>query len=190
MKKLTYILFSVLIISITACGTTEFYPKPVGHNHIDLPEHKYQVTDAKYPYSFEYSSYATLVDDTLGFHDDYWIKIHYPDLNFSINFTYYPIKDNLKTLMNDAYKLANQHDVKAYSIEPESMINKDGNPVTCFKLEGEVASTYQFFTHDSTNHFLRGALYYPDATKNDSLQPVSDYVIQDIKHLLHTLKWK
>ena len=57
-------------------------------------------------------------------------------------------------------------------------------------MEGDVPSTFQFFTHDSTSHFFRGVLYFPTATKNDSLAPVSEYVIEDMKHLLNTLKWK
>lgn len=185
--KFIIVVFSFFMI---ACSSSDYYPKPQGFNHIELPEHKYQTTAEKYPYSFEYSQYADLTDDVTGFHKDYWIKLNYPKFNFNINFTYYPIDSNLNTLINDAYRLANNHDVKAYAIEPETFINNDGNTVTYIRLEGDVPSTFQFFTHDSTSHFLRGALYYPNAKKNDSLAPVSEYIVDDIKHLLNTLKWK
>lgn len=186
LTKLTFLIFSFLIV---ACSSTDYYPKPTGYNHIELPEHEYQTTDPKYPYSFEYSKNAKLTDDTSGFHKDYWLEITYPTLNFNVHLTYYPVDSNLNTLINDSYRLANNHDVKAYSIESEAFVNKSGNNVTYFQLEGDVPTTFQFFTHDSTSHFLRGAMYYPKATKNDSLTPVSEYVIEDIKHLLNTLSW-
>ena len=59
-----------------------------------------------------------------------------------------------------------------------------------FRLEGEVSSQYQFYTHDTTNNFLRGALYFETATKNDSLKPIIEYVKEDINHLVNTLEWK
>ena len=59
-----------------------------------------------------------------------------------------------------------------------------------FKLEGEVFSQYQFYTHDTITNFLRGALYFETATKNDSLKPIIEYVKDDINHLVNTLEWK
>lgn len=184
--------FSILILSflLFACSSVDYYPKPIGYNHIELPKHEYQQTAEKYPYSFEYAKIAKLIDDTTGFHKDYWIEIQYPTLNFNVHLTYYPIEKNLNSLIDDSYRLANNHDVKAYSIESEAFVNKSGNNVTYFQLQGDVPTTFQFFTHDSTSHFLRGAMYYPKATKNDSLAPVSEFVIEDIKHLLNTLSWK
>jgi gliding motility-associated lipoprotein GldD len=43
---------------------------------------------------------------------------------------------------------------------------------------------------DSTKHFLRGAVYFNTATKNDSLAPVIRYLKQDAIHLIQTLRWK
>jgi len=56
-------------------------------------------------------------------------------------------------------------------------------------LEGEVPSQFQFHVSDSTQHFMRGALYFKTATQNDSLAPVIDYLKRDIIHLLSTLRW-
>jgi gliding motility-associated lipoprotein GldD len=57
-------------------------------------------------------------------------------------------------------------------------------------LSGEVPSQFQFYITDSTRHFLRGALYFPTATKNDSLAPIINYIKQDMIHLLNTTRWK
>jgi gliding motility-associated lipoprotein GldD len=58
-----------------------------------------------------------------------------------------------------------------------------------FELEGEVPSQFQFYVTDSTKHFLRGALYFRTATKNDSLKPIIDFIKKDVIHLLNTVKW-
>jgi gliding motility-associated lipoprotein GldD len=57
------------------------------------------------------------------------------------------------------------------------------------ELTGEVPSHFQFFVTDSTQHFLRGALYFP-SVQEDSLSPVIEYVKKDIIHMLNTLEWK
>jgi len=59
-----------------------------------------------------------------------------------------------------------------------------------FSVGGDVATSYQFYLTDSTKNFLRGALYF-DATPNaDSLGIVNDFLLQDMKHLINTFKWR
>ena len=69
------------------------------------------------------------------------------------------------------------------------METKTGKVAVLAKLSGEVPSQYQFFSTDSINHFLRGALYFNTATQNDSLAPVIEFMRVDIMHLLNSLKW-
>jgi gliding motility-associated lipoprotein GldD len=59
-----------------------------------------------------------------------------------------------------------------------------------FLLKGEVPSQVQFLVTDSTDHFLRGALYFKMADKNDSLAPVIQFIQQDIVHMVQTTRWK
>ena len=96
----------------------------------------------------------------------------------------------LKGYYGDAYKLTYQHNVKAYAIEEKILELPNGNYASVTDLEGEVPSQFQFHVSDSTDHFLRGALYFKTATKNDSLQPVIDYIKTDIIHMLQSLEWK
>ena len=58
------------------------------------------------------------------------------------------------------------------------------------ELDGEVATSFQFYTTDSTKHFLRGAVYVKTATANDSLAPIIKFLKQDAIHLIQTLEWK
>ena len=48
---------------------------------------------------------------------------------------------------------------------------------------------FQFHITDSSSHFLRGALYFNIATKNDSLAPIINFVKIDMIHLINTLEW-
>ncbi|MEL7006811.1 MAG: hypothetical protein AAFN93_29405 [Bacteroidota bacterium] len=79
--------------------------------------------------------------------------------------------------------------MKAYAIEEKILVLKSGNVASVTELEGEVPSQFQFHITDSTNHFLRGALYFKTASKNDSLAPAIEYIKADIVHMLNTLAW-
>ncbi|MEO0628777.1 MAG: hypothetical protein AAFY91_17410, partial [Bacteroidota bacterium] len=59
-----------------------------------------------------------------------------------------------------------------------------------FDIEGEAASPFQFFVTDSTNHFVRGALYFNTQARPDSLAPVVAYVKEDIYKMLETFEWQ
>jgi hypothetical protein len=45
------------------------------------------------------------------------------------------------------------------------MKTKSGKTAKLIELEGEVPTYVQFYTTDSTKHYLRGALYFNTATK-------------------------
>ncbi len=183
----------VWIMLVASCGKADFLPKPKGFNRIDLPVHEYQALPDSFPYSFEYSSHAKIKRDSSWIAERYWIHLHYPLMDADVQLTYKPIRDLDSLLMgyySDAYKLTSQHNIKAYSIDEVIIELPNGNYASVSELEGEVPSQYQFHVSDSSKHFLRGALYFKTATKNDSLRPVIDYLKEDIHHLLKTLEWE
>lgn len=171
-----------------------YVPKPLARNHIELPEHTYTKTsDSNAPYSFEYSDQALLLDDTVGIHEAHWKKLIYKEFGSEVDITYKAInnsKERLDSLIRDSYKLVDEHNVKAQGIDYKNITLSNGYPATLFTIRGEVPTTFQFFTHDSTNHFLRCSLYFRTALRNDSLKPVIDYCIDDMYHLMNTLKWQ
>ncbi|MEO9482846.1 MAG: gliding motility lipoprotein GldD [Ekhidna sp.] len=173
-----------------ACGG-DYLPKPKGFNRIDLPVVAYQVLPDTFPYSFEYSKNAQLLRDSSWISERYWINLYYPEMKAAIQITYKPVTDSIvREYLSDSYKLTSQHNVKAYAIE-ESIIELPNGLFASFtELEGEVPTQAQFHVSDSTDHFLRGALYFRTATKNDSLSPVINYLKNDILHLLTTLEWR
>ena len=192
-KKIVPIL---LIISIlVSCGISNetYFPKPKGFNRIDLPVRAYKQLEESHPYTFEVSKAAIVQPDTFGKAEPHWIILYYPEIDGRIQLTYKPLGGNLNKLqahINDAFKLASKHQVKAVSQEEQLIELKNGKKAVVIQLEGEVPSHYQFYTTDTSKHFLRGAVYLETATENDSLRPVIEYLKGESRHLLETLRWK
>jgi len=186
-------LISWLLLVIFVGCRPELNPKPKGYNRIELPEHGYLVLPDSFPYSFEYSEHAEILPDSSWLAEDYWIDLYYPKLDASITISYkqvYHSQDTLNGLLKAAYRLTAKHQIKASSIEEIIIKTPFGKTAVVSELEGEVPSQFQFFITDSSEHFLRGALYFNTATKNDSLAPSIEFVKVDILHMLNTLVWK
>jgi len=96
----------------------------------------------------------------------------------------------LKSCLEDAYKLTTKHQIRAYAIEEDIVETSQGITATVVTLSGQVPTPFQFYTTDSVNHFLRGALYFHTALENDSLAPIIDFIKEDIMHMLYTLQWR
>ncbi len=92
--------------------------------------------------------------------------------------------------MEDSRTLAYKHSQKADAIQEQVFMNPSKNVYgLIYKIEGNAASPMQFFLTDSTNHFLRGALYIRDIPNIDSLKPVIDFLETDIVRLIETTTW-
>lgn len=168
-------------------------PKQRGYHRIDLPDHHYVPISDKYPYQFEVSTSARVADDTTNLAEPYWIDIEYPEFDADVQITYKALNHDmqrLNSLVEDARKLTAKHQVKASGIEEYNTRTAQGHMVYMFELQGQVPTQFQFFTTDSANHFMRGALYFKTASKNDSLEPVIKYITKDMLHLVQTLHWK
>ena len=190
MRNLIYIL--ILTIFISSCDDV-YNPKQIGYHKIDLPKPEYKKLDLDLPYSFEHSIYSVSRPHKKSkFSNINWIDVYYPNFDASIELTYKKVTDDKKEfnkMLNDARKLTNKHNIKAYAIDETVIKTPMGLRASVFELEGDVPSQFQFYVTDSTNHFFRGALYFKTAVKNDSLQPIIDYVSVDIVHMLNTLNW-
>lgn len=189
--KISILLSISFSIFLFSCGTSDFVPKPRGYNFIQLPEVAYQKLEVdSLRYSFEYSKSAVVksFENT----KDKQVVV-YPTLGAKIWLTYFPIKnsvDTLDQLIYTTYKLLQKNNVRADAIGNDTIRTESGKTATIFYLEGEVPTQYQFYYHDSTTNFLRGALYFETAQKNDSLAPVIEFVKEDINHLINTLEWR
>lgn len=185
-------LFIIPLLIFGTCGQkSQTTPRPRGYFRIDMPEKNYQPLDINCSYTFEYPSYSKIVRDPGGEGNKCWINIHYPQFNGDIHISYKHIQNNLKTYVEDARNLAYKHTIKAEAIQEERYTDNQRNVYGIFyNLKGNVASPAQFFITDSTEHFLRGSLYFRTEPNQDSLAPVIQFVKKDMRHLIETLKWK
>ena len=191
MQKTCFFILSFLCLCLMSCRP-EYLPKPRGYHRIILPPASYQPLPDSFPYFFEYSKHAKILDDTSWIAERYWISIHYPEMKASIQITYKPIDNDtvLYEYLSDSYLLTSKHNIKAYSIEEKILKLKEDKYASFTELYGEVPTQIQFHISDSNQHFLRGALYFNTSTKNDSLAPVINYLKNDIIYLLNSLSWK
>ena len=193
MPRLADILLLIFFVLLFFSCSNDYTPKSQGYNRIILPDHTYQQLPDTFPFDFEYSTHAKLLGDSSWLAEKYWLDLYYPELGASITISYKDVfnsVDTLNGLLNDAYKLTAKHQIKAYAIDESILSTPSGHTAVVAEIRGQVPSQFQFFTTDSTKHFLRGALYFNTATKNDSLAPSIEFVKIDIVHMLNSLHWK
>ena len=193
MRRLTNSLIAlILLVLATSCGDKNPQPKPRGYFRIDLPEKQYVTLDTMRYYSFEYPTYATITPDYHSLNEKDWVNVEFSRFKGTIHISYKPVNDNLPVYLEDAHLMITKHISKATGIRDSVIINKERDVYgLVYFLEGEgVASTLQFYLTDSTEHFLRGSLYFNVIPNNDSLQPVIDFITEDVRHLITTLEWK
>ena len=193
MRKPTNSLTILLILVIaTACGDNKPQPKPRGYFRIDMPEKQYVSLDTMRHYTFEYPDYATITPDFYSLNEKDWANVVFPSFKGTVHISYKNVNDNLSEYVEDAYRMIIKHISKATGIRDSVVINNDKKVYgLVYLLDGEgVASPLQFYLTDSTEHFLRGSLYFNTYPNNDSLQPVIDFINADVRHLINTLEWK
>lgn len=191
---MVYLLLGTGVLYISC--NEPYLPKKNGYQQYAFPVKSYRLFDSSSsPYTFEYPTYA-IIDNKVNYggfdqKSDASINILFPDFNAILYVSHKQIKRNqLDTLINDAYKFANNHSNKASYIEDSIFTTPKGVYGAFFHIGGEVATTYQFFLTDSTRHFFRGALYFNATPNEDSLAPMNAFLLQDVKHLVNTFRWK
>ncbi len=188
---LHFLIVIMTIIVVYSCGS-DYYPKPRGHFRIDLPEKAYTRFDTTFPYAFEYPVYARIVTGGPSGPENYWINIDFPRFRGKVHLSYKPVSGNLSAYIEDSRTMAMKHIPKASGIRTESYLNQSKRVYgLTYVIEGvEAASPFQFYLTDSTDHFVRGALYFNVVPNNDSLAPVIEYLKDDIRHMIETFEWR
>lgn len=186
------VLSSLLIALFSSCDSKQYQPKPRGYFRIDFPEKEYVRLDSMNYYSFEYPTYSTITPDYLSPQEKEWINIEYPAHKGTVHISYKAVNDNLDAYLEDSYYMMTKHLSRAMGIRDSVVANPDRNVYgLVYFLEGEgVASPMQFYLTDSVNHFMRGSLYFNVRTNNDSLAPVIDFILDDVRHMIETIEWK
>ena len=183
---------AIAIIAISCNREPNYLPKPRGYFRIDLPKKTYTKVDTIERYSFECPDYALLTYDRYSPDEKNWINIELPQFKGAIHLTHKPVNGNLGDYLEDVHTMVVKHLQKANGIRDSLIINEEHQVYGLFiEMDGKgVATPMQFYLTDSTRNFVRGALYFNFQPNNDSMQPVINFIRQDIDHLFNTFEWK
>jgi len=192
--KLNKLIFLLLLLGIAVSQISckkKYTPRPKGYFRIDMPQKQYQNWNNNYPCSFDVLNFAKITKDKSKGAEEHWLNIQYPEYKATIHLSYKKVDNNIEEYLEDSRKMAYKHSIKADAIGEQTYLN-DENKVYAliYRIKGNAASSVQFIATDSTNHFLRGALYFKQHPNQDSLAPVINYIDQDMVRLIESLKWK
>ncbi len=177
----------IVIFGFTACQDADpVYPKPISGMKLTFPEKNYAQTIKGCAYHFTMPDYIE-VDTSKGMCN---LNLNFLPFNATLYLTYIPIDTNLMYHIEYSRQLVYDHSVKADAIEEKKIEKPNHNAFgMAYKLSGDAASMYQFYITDSTDHFLRGALYFNIRPNYDSLKPTIDYLLPDFDTLFQTIEW-
>lgn len=183
-----------LLIFTVGCSQGEVNtPKPKGYFRIKFPEKTYRTYVSNAPFEFDYPTYATITRDTEAGSQPFWNNLDFPQFNGRLHLTYHGVLslENYQKMTEAARTLAMKHSIKASAID-QRLINYPAKKVygIYYQIEGNTASSVQFFLTDSAKHYFRGALYFNEAPQYDSIQPVIKFIRKDIDRMIETFRWK
>lgn len=199
MKRIA--LFIPVLLLFAACsGNHDYSPKPRGYYRIIFPEKAYQQFNGPYPFTFIYPKYAVVEPDKTPqkknkklINMQYLLNMQFPQFNGTLHLSYESItsKKVFDELTEDARTFAFKHTVKATSIDQGIIHNPDRKIYGIYyTIDGNAASSIQFYITDSVKNYMRGALYFNSTPQMDSIQPVLKFVKKDIDTMIKTFRWK
>ncbi len=197
MKINSFFTLLCTIVFLVGCGQTLEVPKPRTYPKIELPEHSYEITQPPHcPFTFEKNT-ACIIDDKQRpvlqeKYDNCWFNLYYADLHADVYFTYIPVSSraDYDKFVHDTYRIVNQVNKRSDYTDERAFINKLGTAGVRFDFKGDAASPFQFFASDTTQHFVRGALYLNTKVDADSLAPVIQWLESDMNKILETIQWE
>jgi gliding motility-associated lipoprotein GldD len=189
--RILSILFSLIFLLFIFSCKQDYVPKPRGFFRIEFQKKSYHRLDsAALPYRFEIPDYSKLMPDDERQAEPYWVNLEIPRHKAEVHISYKKVENNLDKLIESSRKLAYDHSFKADAIDERIFANPAKKVYgTIYLLDGNTASSLQFYLTDSTKNFLRGALYIREVPNIDSIRPVIDFLTPDVIHLIETTEW-
>ncbi|CAM4350749.1 gliding motility lipoprotein GldD [Flavobacterium terrigena] len=179
------IFFTILCLSLLSCGD-EKLPKPTGQLSLEYPPAKYSKFSNSCGFDFDKNELAEVkATSNCG------LEIHYPKMKATVYLTYKSVNNNLETLLVDAQKLTYEHVIKANDIAEQPYVNLDRKVYGMFyQVGGNAATNAQFYATDSTRNFVTASMYFYSKPNFDSILPAADYIKNDMKQIIESIKWK
>lgn len=192
-RLMLYLLLGLTAATMCLSCRRQYTPKPDAYFRIDpYPEIYRRTTLPGTRLSFEIPEGTTeaLDPDSAHRHDGVqWLNIRFPRYRATLYCSYHPLRGNLDRLTDESREL-----VYRQSIHPDvvqaSHYENDSSKVyaTLYDLSTESATPLQFVVTDSTRYLLRGALYFDEPGKSDSIAPVVDDLSDHIAHLIESIE--
>ena len=183
-----FLILNLLLFACASCSNN-YTPRPYGYYRITTPDTAYVDFNSSFPYTFALSRNA-VVQPRTDVSEPYWINIYYPALDATIYCSYKPVQNNLRELTNDALEFVYRNASFATAIPEQEYAHPEASVYgVLFDLEGNTASSCQFFVTDSTRHFFRASVYCNCPPNADSLAPVYNYLRTDIIKMVETFEW-
>ena len=179
------IFFTLICLSLLSCGD-EKMPKPTGQLSLEYPPAKYMKFSNSCGFDFDKNELAEIkATSNCG------LEIHYPKMKATVYLTYKPVQNNLEKLLTDAQKLTYEHVIKANDIAEQPYVNLDRKVYGMFyQVGGNAATNAQFYVTDSTRNFVTASMYFYSKPNFDSILPAADYIKNDMKQMIESIKWK
>ena len=178
--------FVLIILMVFISCKKDAIPKPAAYLTLEYPVARYVQFEDDCPFEFEMNDVA-IVKKKSGCN----FEINYPKMKATLYLSYKAVNNDVKLLLKDAQKLTYEHVIKADNIIEQPYLNKDKRVFGMFySVNGNAATNAQFYATDSTKHFLDCAVYFYAKPNFDSIFPATDYIKNDMRKLLETLKWK
>ena len=182
MKNHKIVYFFVFFFGCVA----DYTPKPKAYLKLNFPEKIYNVLESECPFVFDIPVYSSIID----LEKECMFNIDFKNLNGRIHITYYSLTDNLHEHTEESRRLAYKHNTHADAIIEQLYIDNSKNVYgMLYDYKGLTATAMQFYITDSVNHFFRGALYF-NTEVNDSINPINNFIKEDIRHLIESFIWK
>lgn len=181
----------VFFLLFFACKTP-VTPKPRGYFRIDFPEKEYRRFRSDCRFSFEFPVYGEVVRSDLRNAEPCWYDVQFNEYGATIHLTYKSLKNmDLTYYSEDVRKIVYKHIVKADDIiEAPVYLPESDVYGFIYSIEGNTASSVNFYITDSVSGFLNGSLYFNVQPNIDSLAPSIKFFKKDIIHLINSFEWE
>lgn len=184
-RILSSLAISAMFFAFSGCKK-EVVPKPTGHLRLDYPVAQYDYFSNDCPYAFDMNSDAVIKGKP-----DCSFEINYPKMKATIYLNYKSVHGDINVLLRDAQTLTYKHVVKADDIIEQPYINPEKKVYGMFyQVQGNAATNVQFYVTDSTKHFVNGQVYFYAKPNFDSIMPAANYVKNDMRRIMESIKWK
>lgn len=181
-------LLSTFVMCMMSCKEQHTVPKPRAYPRVEFPVRAYTLYSAQgCLFSFEYPSYAEIMMKDQAC----WFDLYMKPFNAKLHCSYIPIdhKEKFDDLVRDAFVIADKINERSNYMEQAIIGNDHGVNGLMFSWTGPAASPVHFFLTDTTTHFFTAALYFNSSVKPDSLAPITEFIREDINHMISSFQW-